>query len=336
MLICLQDMRGKGKGDMVIMVGHSCWCYLKHEYDMSGFNHSSSSDIAAENLRDLSQSIDVPLLDATVAAFYCTGSKQERSASILRDLQNNPDMWFKLCISCRILKNDLTETLEFSCKSFFDLCGMIKMYDLRWSIRNAIYLKACYHAKAAVDLWYDQDVLEGLIKYRWNALPAEQRDGMNSEFQLIHELWLYVLSASQRAELILATPSTIHVFLSWIPLGFIFESPLLETLLKFIPVPAYRNLTLQCLTEVASIQFGRFYDVQYVKMYGICMGQLQCRAYSRLPQIYRRHMQMITLYWPFVGTAVADYVRKTHHIGQYLLYRRGQNPSLISPMADIR
>jgi hypothetical protein len=35
-----------------------------------------------------------------------------------------------------------------------------------------------------------------------------------------------VLSASQRAELILATPSTIHVFLSWIPLGFIFESPL--------------------------------------------------------------------------------------------------------------
>jgi hypothetical protein len=36
MLICLQDMRGKGKGDMVIMVGHSCWCYLKHEYDMSG------------------------------------------------------------------------------------------------------------------------------------------------------------------------------------------------------------------------------------------------------------------------------------------------------------
>jgi hypothetical protein len=45
---------------------------------------------------------------------------------------------------------------------------------------------------------------------------------------------------------------------------------------------------------------------------------------------------MITPYWPFVGTAVADYVGKTHHIGQYLLYRRGQNPSLISTMADIR
>ena len=47
-----------------------------------------------------------------------------------------------------------------------------------------------------------------------------------SEFQLIHELCLYVLSASQRTELICATLSTLHAFLSWIPLGYIFESPL--------------------------------------------------------------------------------------------------------------
>ncbi|KAK2429769.1 protein EXPORTIN 1A [Trifolium repens] len=115
-----------------------------------------------------------------------------------------------------------------------------------------------------------------------------------SEFQLIDELWLYVLSASQRAELILATPSTIHVFLSWIPLGFIFESPLLETLLKFIPVPAYWNLTLQCLTEVASLQFGSFYDVQYVKMYGIFMSQLQS-IFSPATNIPEAHANDYTL-----------------------------------------
>lgn len=33
--------------------------------------------VMAERLRDLSQPIDVPLLDATVAAFYGTGSKEE-------------------------------------------------------------------------------------------------------------------------------------------------------------------------------------------------------------------------------------------------------------------
>ncbi|PSS11884.1 Protein EXPORTIN 1A like [Actinidia chinensis var. chinensis] len=287
--------------------------------------------MAAEKLRDLTQPMDVSLLDATVAAFYGTGSKEERTAAdhILRDLQNNPDMWLQVV---HILSN--TQNLN---TKFFAL-----------------------------------QVLEGVIKYRWNALPVEQRDGMknyisevivklssdeisfrrerlyvnklniilvqilkhewpakwrsfipdlvaaaktsetickncmailkllseevfdfsrgemtqqkikelkqslNSEFQLIHELCLYVLSeASQRTELIRSTLATLHAFLSWIPLGYIFESPLLETLLNFFPVPSYRNLTLQCLTEVAALSFGEFYNTQYVKMYKMFTAQLQ-------------------------------------------------------------
>ncbi|KAF8412892.1 hypothetical protein HHK36_000864 [Tetracentron sinense] len=293
--------------------------------------------MAAEKLRDLSQPIDVALLDATVAAFYGTGSKEERTAAdqILRELQNNADMWLQVVHILQSSQNLNTK--------FFAL-----------------------------------QVLEGVIKYRWNALPVEQRDGMknyisevivqlssneasfrrerlyvnklniilvqilkhewptrwrsfipdlvsaaktseticencmailkllseevfdfsrgemtqqkikelkqslNSEFQLIHELCLYVLSASQRTELIRATMATLHAFLSWIPLGYIFESPLvckllstLETLLNFFPVASYRNLTLQCLTEVAALNFGDFYNMQYVKMYTIFMVQLQ-------------------------------------------------------------
>ncbi|EOA19847.1 hypothetical protein CARUB_v10000095mg [Capsella rubella] len=286
--------------------------------------------MAAEKLRDLSQPIDVAVLDATVAAFFVTGSKEERAAAdqILRDLQANPDMWLQVV---HILQN--TKSMD---TKFFAL-----------------------------------QVLEGVIKYRWNALPVEQRDGMknyisevivqlssneasfrserlyvnklnvilvqivkhdwpakwtsfipdlvaaaktseticencmailkllseevfdfsrgemtqqkikelkqslNSEFKLIHELCLYVLSASQRQDLIRATLSALHAYLSWIPLGYIFESPLLETLLKFFPVPAYRNLTLQCLTEVAALNFGDFYNVQYVNMYTIFIGQLR-------------------------------------------------------------
>ncbi|KAG6752113.1 hypothetical protein POTOM_044332 [Populus tomentosa] len=299
--------------------------------------------MAAEKFRDLSQAIDVPLLDATVAAFYGTGSKEERVAAdrILQDLQNNPDMWLQVV---HILQN--TKNLN---TKFFAL-----------------------------------QVLEGVIKYRWNALPVEQRDGMknyisevivqlssneasfrmerlyvnklnvtlvqilkhewparwrsfipdlvaaaktseticencmvilkllseevfdfsrgemtqqkikelkqslNSEFQLIHELCLYVLSASQRTELIRATLSTLHAFLSWIPLGYIFESPLLETLLKFFPMPSYRNLTLQCLTEVAALNFGDFYNIQYVKMYNFFMVQLQAilPLTTNIPEAY--------------------------------------------------
>ncbi|XP_062104809.1 protein EXPORTIN 1B-like [Humulus lupulus] len=116
----------------------------------------------------------------------------------------------------------------------------------------------------------------------------ELKQSLNSEFQLIHELCLYVLSASQRIELIRATLSALHAFLSWIPLGYIFESPLLETLLNFFPMPSYRNLTLQCLTEVAALNFGDFYNAQYVKMYTIFMKLLQTMIplNTNIPEAY--------------------------------------------------
>ncbi|PNY11488.1 exportin-1-like protein [Trifolium pratense] len=350
--------------------------------------------MAADKLRDLSQPIDVPLLDATVAAFYGTGSKEQRTAAdqILRELQNNPDMWLQVM-------HILQKTQNLNTK-FFALQVSFLNYVL-W-LRIPLHLKSkctlllkkfavVVTAIAEVLKPWQFDigvtivvVLEGVIKYRWNALPAEQRDGMknfisdvivqlsgneasfrterlyvnklniilvqilkhewparwrnfipdlvsaaktseticencmsilkllseevfdfsrgemtqqkikdlkqslNSEFQLIHELCLYVLSVSQRTELIRATLSTLHAFLSWIPLGYIFESPLLETLLKFFPMPAYRNLTLQCLTEVASLQFDNYYDAQYVKMYNIFMVQLQAilPPTTNIPEAY--------------------------------------------------
>lgn len=61
----------------------------------------------AEKLLDLSQPIDVPLLDATVAAFYGTGSKEERAAAewILRDLQAHPDTWMQVVSILQNLQN---------------------------------------------------------------------------------------------------------------------------------------------------------------------------------------------------------------------------------------
>jgi len=103
----------------------------------------------------------------------------------------------------------------------------------------------------------------------------ELKLSLNGELQLIYNLCLHVLSVSRRTELICATLSTLYAFLSWIPLSYIFESSLLETLLKFFAMPAYRNLTLQCLTKVASIEFGNCYDAEYVEMYNIFMIQLQ-------------------------------------------------------------
>ena len=77
------------------------------------------------------------------------------------------------------------------------------------------------------------------------------KNSLNSEFKQIHELCLFVLNASQKPDLIRATLGTLYAYLSWVPLGYVFESNLVEILLKLFPQPAFRNLALQCLTEAS-------------------------------------------------------------------------------------
>ncbi|KAJ6763358.1 EXPORTIN 1/5 [Salix purpurea] len=303
----------------------------------------ASLAVAADKFRDLSQAIDVPLLDATVAAFYGTGSKEERVAAdrILQDLQNNPDMWLQVV---HILQN--TKNLN---TKFFALQVLESVIKYRWNalpveqrdgmknyISEVIVQLSSNEASFRMERLYVNKLnvtLVQILKHEWPArwrsfIPdlvaaaktseticencmvilkllseevfdfsrgemtqqkiKELKQSLNSEFQLIHELCLYVLSASQRTELIRATLSTLHAFLSWIPLVYIFESPLLETLLKFFPMPSYRNLTLQCLTEVAALNFGDFYNIHYVKMYNFFMGQLQAilPTTTNIPEAY--------------------------------------------------
>jgi len=46
-------------------------------------------------------------------------------------------------------------------------------------------------------------------------------------------------------------------------------------LLKLFPVPAYRNVALQCLTEIGALSVGAYYDAQFVTMYATFVAQLQ-------------------------------------------------------------
>ena len=135
-----------------------------------------------------------------------------------------------------------------------------------------------------------------------------------SEFQLILELCLYALSGSQRSELICATLSTLHAFLPWIPFDCIFESTLvctsscvvdlfsllkkiilelnshvvfvaqLDTLLKFFPMPTYRNLALQCLIEVCC---------SYTINYGFLIGSTETSFW--VPYSCHTHVRHLTL-----------------------------------------
>ncbi|KAK2976674.1 hypothetical protein RJ640_004275 [Escallonia rubra] len=196
--------------------------------------------MAAEKLRDLSQPIDDALLDATVAAFYGTGSKDEVRSFKWNALPVEQRDGMKSYISdiiVKILKHDWPAWW----RSFIpDLVSAGKTSET-----------ICENCMAILKL-LSEEVFDFPRSEMTQQKIKELKQSLNSEFQLIHELCLYVLSASQRTELIRATLATLHAFLSWIPLGYIFESPL-----------------------VAALNFGDFYNIQYVKMYGIFMGQLQ-------------------------------------------------------------
>jgi len=101
------------------------------------------------------------------------------------------------------------------------------------------------------------------------------KDSMCQEFSLIFTLCQFVMENSMNVALVESTLQTLLKFLNWIPLGYIFETKLISTLIyKFLNVPMFRNVTLKCLTEIAGIS-NVLYDEQFVLLYTLTMAQLK-------------------------------------------------------------
>ena len=93
---------------------------------------------------------------------------------------------------------------------------------------------------------------------------------MCQEFSSIFQLCSEVLSTANQTSLIKATLETLLRFLNWIPLGFIFETPIIDTLRsRFLDAPEFRNIALKCLTEIGGLQLGPqySYDEKLVQMF---------------------------------------------------------------------
>lgn len=87
------------------------------------------------------------------------------------------------------------------------------------------------------------------------------KTSMTHEFSSIFQLCSDVLNTADQPTLIKATLETLLRFLNWIPLGYIFETPIINTLLtRFIDIPDFRNVTLKCLTEIGGLQVGPPYN----------------------------------------------------------------------------
>jgi len=101
------------------------------------------------------------------------------------------------------------------------------------------------------------------------------KDTMCSQFSDVFTLCQYVMDNSNNAALVGATLETLLKFLNWIPLGYIFETKLIQTLiLKFLTVPMFRNVSMKCLTEIAGVNVPH-YDDKFIAMFNETMQQLE-------------------------------------------------------------
>ena len=102
------------------------------------------------------------------------------------------------------------------------------------------------------------------------------KESLNGEFASIYHLCEFILQHSQRPNLLSVTLQTLQRFLTWIPLGFIFQTSLIDVLLnKFFPVPIFRNDALECLTEIGNLSdLDPEYDPLFQKLFSGFLGRL--------------------------------------------------------------
>ncbi|GAB1517874.1 Karyopherin transporter [Rhizoctonia solani] len=101
------------------------------------------------------------------------------------------------------------------------------------------------------------------------------KNQMCGEFSEIFNLCLEVLEKAQKPSLIRATLETMLRFLNWIPLGYIFETSIIDQLLtRFLEVPEFRNVTLKCLSEIAGLNVGPEYDPKFRILFTMVMTSI--------------------------------------------------------------
>jgi exportin-1 len=118
-----------------------------------------------------------------------------------------------------------------------------------------------------------EEVFDYSAEQMTSAKTRNLKTTMCAEFSQIFQLCTEILNTATQPSLVKSTLETLLRFCNWIPLGYIFETPLIETLrTRFLEVPEFRNVTLQCLTEIGGLQTAgpgqvNNYDEQLIKMF---------------------------------------------------------------------
>ncbi|PVU94831.1 hypothetical protein BB561_002230 [Smittium simulii] len=99
---------------------------------------------------------------------------------------------------------------------------------------------------------------------------------MTGEFSEIFQLCIEIFKNAMQPSLVRATLETFLRFLSWIPLGYIFETDFIEDICtRFLDPRETRNQVFKCLTEISAFQVEENYQPKMVSIFTIAMGALE-------------------------------------------------------------
>jgi exportin-1 len=137
-----------------------------------------------------------------------------------------------------------------------------------------------------------EEIFDYSAEQMTQAKAKNLKNQMSSEFSEIFKLCQEILEEAQKASLIRATLETLLRFMNWIPLGYIFETTIIDVLLnrvgfasmrhvdgnmliafflQFLEAPDFRNVTLKCLAEIAALNVGPEYDPKFTILFAMVM-----------------------------------------------------------------
>eukprot|EP01130_Rhizamoeba_saxonica_P016761 TRINITY_DN7811_c0_g1_i1.p1 TRINITY_DN7811_c0_g1~~TRINITY_DN7811_c0_g1_i1.p1 ORF type:complete len:1054 (-),score=219.08 TRINITY_DN7811_c0_g1_i1:70-3231(-) len=104
---------------------------------------------------------------------------------------------------------------------------------------------------------------------------------LSKEFNSIFQLCDYIMNNSTRPSLLYVTLQCLLKYISWIPLGYIFKTNLIDELVdKYISFPELRNTSIQCLCEVAQLEVD---DDAYIEKLVILFKKMMNQVYIIIP-----------------------------------------------------
>ncbi|KAH9171526.1 CRM1 C terminal-domain-containing protein [Lactarius sanguifluus] len=223
------------------------------------------------------------------------GKDQQVAQQVLTQFQEHPDAWTRV--------PDIMERSSYSQTKFIGLQILERLVNTRWKtlpeaqrqgVRNfvvGITVKiASDEATLRREKTYINKLNLALVQilkqewpHNWPTFIPELVESCKTNLALCEnnmvilrllseELCAEILEEASKTSLVRATLETLLRFLNWIPLGYIFETTIVDVLIqRFLEAPDFRNLTLKCLAEVAALSVGPEYDPKFVSLFEMVM-----------------------------------------------------------------